>query len=146
MITLNTSIKKIPGLAQSKAKKIFRIIGMNPKYRNFYAFNSHYTDVYDLMEHYTYDFQFKNKLKRSLLHTKRISCYRGIRQKYNLPSRGQRTRTNARTCKKKAKQVQVRSRDFSVNPRTVLSSRINEKKFQLLNKQVNFDFLTVFKK
>jgi small subunit ribosomal protein S13 len=29
-----------------------------------------------------------------------ISCYRGIRHKYGLPLRGQRTHTNARTCRK----------------------------------------------
>ena len=38
---------------------------------------------------------------------KEISCYRGIRHKLNLPVRGQRTRTNART--KRGKRVTVRS-------------------------------------
>ena len=30
---------------------------------------------------------------------KAINCYRGVRHKKKLPSRGQRTKTNARTCK-----------------------------------------------
>ena len=30
-----------------------------------------------------------------------ISCYRGIRHQDGLPLRGQRTHTNARTCRKK---------------------------------------------
>jgi len=38
---------------------------------------------------------------------KEISCYRGIRHKLNLPVRGQRTRTNART--KRGKRVTVGS-------------------------------------
>ncbi|CEI58676.1 30S ribosomal protein S13 [Candidatus Portiera aleyrodidarum] len=32
-----------------------------------------------------------------------LGCYRGLRHKRNLPVRGQRTKTNARTCKKKTK-------------------------------------------
>ena len=32
-----------------------------------------------------------------------INCYRGLRRKKGLPVRGQRTRTNARTCKKRSR-------------------------------------------
>lgn len=34
-----------------------------------------------------------------------IGCYRGIRHRRNLPSRGQKTKTNARTCKGPKKTV-----------------------------------------
>jgi small subunit ribosomal protein S13 len=39
-----------------------------------------------------------------------IGCYRGLRHRRGLPVRGQRTKTNARTRKGKAKTVGVRRR------------------------------------
>ena len=36
----------------------------------------------------------------SILHLKKIRCYRGMRHNLHLPVRGQRTHTNGRTCKK----------------------------------------------
>jgi small subunit ribosomal protein S13 len=39
-----------------------------------------------------------------------IGCYRGLRHRRNLPTRGQRTRTNSRTCKGPKKTVAGRGR------------------------------------
>ena len=36
-----------------------------------------------------------------------LGCYRGVRHKKGLPVRGQRTRTNARTCKGPRKAAQA---------------------------------------
>lgn len=44
--------------------------------------------------------RFKLKLE-SINFLKKIKNYRGLRHKYFLPVRGQRTHTNAKTCKKK---------------------------------------------
>lgn len=39
-----------------------------------------------------------------------IACYRGLRHRFNLPSRGQRTRTNARTRRGPRRTVGVRKK------------------------------------
>lgn len=43
--------------------------------------------------------QLRREVSQNITRLKEISCYRGFRHKKNLPVRGQRTRTNARTRK-----------------------------------------------
>ncbi len=55
------------------------------------------------------DHQVEGDLRREVaMHIKRlkdIGCYRGIRHRKRLPLRGQKTKTNARTCKGPKRQV-----------------------------------------
>lgn len=60
--------------------KIFRYF-----YKNLIVGNNHIRDI-------------RNK---NIAFFKKINCYRGIRHKIGLPVRGQRTKTNAKTSKKK---------------------------------------------
>ena len=41
----------------------------------------------------------KREVSLNIKRLMEIGCYRGMRHKRNLPCRGQRTKTNARTCK-----------------------------------------------
>ncbi len=43
--------------------------------------------------------QLRRDVSQNITRLKEIGCYRGLRHKKNLPVRGQRTRTNARTRK-----------------------------------------------
>jgi small subunit ribosomal protein S13 len=43
--------------------------------------------------------QLRRETSQNIARLKEIACYRGLRHKKNLPVRGQRTRTNARTRK-----------------------------------------------
>ena len=43
--------------------------------------------------------QLRREMSQNISRLKEIGCYRGLRHKKNLPVRGQRTRTNARTRK-----------------------------------------------
>jgi small subunit ribosomal protein S13 len=43
--------------------------------------------------------QLRREMSQNITRLKEIGCYRGFRHKKNLPVRGQRTRTNARTRK-----------------------------------------------
>jgi small subunit ribosomal protein S13 len=43
--------------------------------------------------------QLRRDISQNISRLKEINCYRGLRHKKNLPVRGQRTRTNARTRK-----------------------------------------------
>ena len=48
---------------------------------------------------YTLEGELRRKVQLDIKHLRDIGCYRGQRHKRNLPVRGQRTRTNARTRK-----------------------------------------------
>jgi small subunit ribosomal protein S13 len=67
-----------------------------------------------LRDYITQNFKVEGDLRREVqLNIKRlieIGSYRGLRHRRNLPVRGQRTRTNARTCKGPKKTVAGRGR------------------------------------
>lgn len=48
-------------------------------------------------EHYTVEGELQRIVSSNIKRLKDINAYRGLRHKQNLPSRGQRTKTNART-------------------------------------------------
>jgi small subunit ribosomal protein S13 len=48
-------------------------------------------------EHYTVEGELQRIVTGNIKRLKEINAYRGLRHKANLPSRGQRTKTNART-------------------------------------------------
>ena len=71
-------------------------------------------EVVALRDHIGNDLQTEGDLRRKLqMNVKRlteIGCYRGRRHRANLPARGQRTKTNARTRKGAKKTVAGRGR------------------------------------
>lgn len=56
-------------------------------------------------EHHTVEGELQRVVSGNIKRLKDISSYRGLRHKQNLPSRGQRTKTNART--RRGKKVTV---------------------------------------
>jgi small subunit ribosomal protein S13 len=72
------------------------------------------TEVAELREFINRNYKVEGDLRREVqLHIKRlieIGSYRGLRHRRNLPVRGQRTRTNARTRKGPKKTVAGRGR------------------------------------
>jgi small subunit ribosomal protein S13 len=54
---------------------------------------------------YVVEGQLRRQEQQNIARLKEISCYRGFRHRRNLPVRGQRTRTNARTRKGPRKTV-----------------------------------------
>jgi small subunit ribosomal protein S13 len=71
-------------------------------------------DVSALREYISKNFKIEGDLRREVqMNIKRlieIGCYRGLRHRRNLPVRGQRTKTNARTRKGTKKTVAGRGR------------------------------------
>jgi len=61
-------------------------------------------------ENYRVEGELRRAVAQNIRRLKDIGCYRGIRHRRNLPVRGQRTRTNARTRKGPRKTVPGRGR------------------------------------
>lgn len=59
---------------------------------------------------YTVEGNLRREIQLNIKRLIEIGCYRGLRHRYNLPVRGQRTRTNARTRKGPKKTVAGRGR------------------------------------
>jgi len=99
------------GIGRTRANDILRSTGVNPDTRI-----KDLTDADEalLREYIGQHFKVEGDLRRqgqmSIKRLIEIGCYRGLRHRRNLPVRGQRTRTNARTRKGPKKTVAGRGR------------------------------------
>ncbi|MBL8991747.1 MAG: 30S ribosomal protein S13 [Spirochaetia bacterium] len=103
---IEVALTYIYGIGQSRAKDIVEKTKVNPNTR---ANSLSEQDVNAIRKAIESDFQVEGELRTKVnLSIKRLvelNCYRGIRHRLGLPVRGQRTKTNARTRKGKAKTV-----------------------------------------
>ncbi len=99
------------GIGPTRAKEIIAATGVNPDIR---VKDLSEADAALLRDFIAKTYKVEGDLRREVtMNIKRlveIGCYRGMRHRRNLPSRGQRTRTNARTCKGPKKTVAGRGR------------------------------------
>jgi len=94
------------GIGRTKSNEILAKTGVNPDTR---VKDLTEEEVIKIREVIDKEYKVEGDLRREqALNIKRlmeINCYRGIRHKKNLPVRGQRTKTNARTRKGPKKTV-----------------------------------------
>jgi small subunit ribosomal protein S13 len=86
------------GIGLTTSQEILQTTGINPDTRVKDLAEEEVTRLREIIDR---DYVVEGDLRREIgLNIKRlqeIGCYRGIRHRRNLPVRGQRTRTNART-------------------------------------------------
>jgi small subunit ribosomal protein S13 len=96
----------IYGIGRSKAKEICTKIGL-PTERRVNQLTE--AEVLQIRETIDRDYMVEGDLRRDIaMNIKRLmdlGCYRGLRHRKGLPVRGQRTHTNARTRKGKARPI-----------------------------------------
>jgi small subunit ribosomal protein S13 len=96
----------IHGIGRKKSQEICDKIGI-PAERRVNELSE--TDVIKIRETIDADYLVEGDLRREVsMNVKRLldlGCYRGLRHRRNLPVRGQRTHTNARTRKGPAKAI-----------------------------------------
>jgi len=101
------SLTYIYGIGLHTAKQILTDVGINPDMR---ANQLTEADISKLAQHiqtqYTVEGDLRREVQNNIKRLISIKSYRGDRHRKGLPVRGQRTRTNARTRKGKAKTVQ----------------------------------------
>jgi len=101
----------IYGIGRKRSNEILRKAGISPDVR---VKDLTETQVAALREIIDREYQVEGDLRREVqMNIRRlvdIGCYRGLRHRRNLPVRGQRTRTNARTKRGPRKTVPGRGR------------------------------------
>jgi small subunit ribosomal protein S13 len=99
------------GIGPTRARAILSATKVNPDIR---VKDLSETEVNSLRDFISKNYKVEGDLRREVqLNIKRlieIGCYRGLRHRRNLPVRGQRTRTNARSRKGPKKTVAGRGR------------------------------------
>ena len=103
---IEISLTYIYGIGRSSADKILAATGVNPDTR--------VKDLTDdevkvlaayIAENQTVEGDLRREVALDIKRLQEIGCYRGIRHRKHLPVRGQKSKTNARTCKGPRKTV-----------------------------------------
>ena len=101
----------ITGIGPSSARSICEAVGIDQSRRVNELSDS---EVLQIREHIDANLTVEGDLRRETqMNIKRLmdlGCYRGLRHRRNLPVRGQRTHTNARTRKGPAKPIAGRKK------------------------------------
>jgi len=101
----------IYGIGKSTSQQILKAADIDPNTR---VNNLDENQVIRIREYIDQNYQVEGDLRREItMNIKRlqeIGSYRGLRHRRNLPSRGQRTRTNARTRRGSRKTVAGKKR------------------------------------
>ena len=100
------ALQYIHGIGQKKAAEIVEKVSIESERRVNQLTDA---EVLQIRETIDRDYMVEGDLRRDVsMNIKRLmdlGCYRGLRHRRNLPVRGQRTHTNARTRKGKAKPI-----------------------------------------
>lgn len=102
------SLPYINGIGLSLAKKICKQANIKPGTKMSDLTNEDLEKIRSIIDkNYKIEGDLKMEIAQNIKRLKAISAYRGLRHMRNLPVRGQRTKTNART--KRGKKVTVGS-------------------------------------
>ncbi|MFT6773604.1 MAG: small subunit ribosomal protein S13 [Paracoccaceae bacterium] len=103
---VHIALTYIHGIGNSSAKEICTAVGVSDSRR---VNDLSDAEVLAIREHIDANFNVEGDLRREVsVNIKRLmdlGCYRGLRHRRGLPTRGQRTHTNARTRKGPAKAI-----------------------------------------
>lgn len=100
------SLTYLYGVGDKTARDLCHKAGIDPDVRARELTEEELARLATLLERdYTVEGPLRRLIGQNIQRLKDIKCYRGLRHRLNLPVRGQRTRTNARTRKGPKKTV-----------------------------------------
>lgn len=99
------ALTSIYGVGQSRALKICMAAGVKPDVKISELTEAEIESLRREVAHYQLEGDLRREISMNIKRLMDLSCYRGLRHRRGLPVRGQRTKTNARTRKGKAKPV-----------------------------------------
>ena len=100
------ALRYIFGIGPTLALRLCEQANVNPQRRAKELSEEEITRLATILDReYTVEGPLKRQIQQNVQRLRDIACYRGIRHRRNLPVRGQRTRTNARTRKGPRKTV-----------------------------------------
>ena len=100
------SLRYLYGIGPTTSRQLCEQAGVDPQRRARELSDEDLARLASLLDKdYTVEGPLRRQIQQNVVRLKDIGCYRGIRHRKKLPVRGQRTRTNARTCKGPRKTV-----------------------------------------
>lgn len=96
----------IYGIGRTSSNRILTAAGVNPDTRVKDLTDDEVKKLANVIaESQTVEGDLRREIAMNIKRLQEIGCYRGIRHRKSLPVRGQKTKTNARTCKGPRKTV-----------------------------------------
>ncbi|MBS4899447.1 MAG: 30S ribosomal protein S13 [Clostridiales bacterium] len=105
---IEIGLTSIYGIGRVRAGRILAEAGINPDTRVKDLTDDEVARIRDVIDADTDNLiegDLRREIAMNIKRLKEIGCYRGIRHRKGLPCRGQKTKTNARTCKGPKKTV-----------------------------------------
>jgi small subunit ribosomal protein S13 len=103
---LEIGLTYIFGVGQPTAQKICAALGLSPDTKVRDLTEDEVAKLRDYIdEHFQVEGDLRRERTQAIKRLQEIGAYRGLRHRRNLPARGQRTKTNARTRKGPKKTV-----------------------------------------
>jgi small subunit ribosomal protein S13 len=100
------SLRYLYGIGPTLARELCRRANIDPAKPAREMTDDELARIANLLDNdYVVEGQLRRAVSQNITRLVEIGCYRGSRHRRHLPSRGQRTRTNARTCKGPRKTV-----------------------------------------
>jgi small subunit ribosomal protein S13 len=100
------SLRYIRGIGPTTALEVCSKAKVNPQRKAKELTEEEVARIAGILDReYVVEGQLRRQEQQNIARLKEIACYRGFRHRRNLPARGQRTRTNARTRKGPRKTV-----------------------------------------
>ncbi len=95
------ALRYVYGIGPKLADEIIKEANVNPDKRAKELTGDEVNRIQRILEKYNVEGNLRRLIRENVDRLKRIGSYRGLRHKMGLPTRGQRTRSNARTRKGK---------------------------------------------
>ena len=99
------SLTYIYGIGRSTSEKVLAEAGVSPDTRVRDLTEDELNKIRDLIDKLKVEGGLRREVSLNIKRLMEIGCYRGMRHRRGLPGRGQRTKTNARTRKGKARPI-----------------------------------------
>lgn len=96
---IETALTYIRGIGQKRSQIILKAIDLDLNKRVKDLTDEDVSLIQKELKHYVLEGDLKKEERQNIRRLQEINSYRGYRHKKSLPVRGQRTKTNARTCK-----------------------------------------------
>ncbi|MBL8877890.1 MAG: 30S ribosomal protein S13 [Phycisphaerales bacterium] len=103
---VDVALRYVYGVGPARATEVCEKTGINPTTRASKLTEEEVSKINTYIEtNFIVEGQLRRQVQQNIARLRDIRCYRGLRHMRNLPARGQRTRTNARTRKGPRKTV-----------------------------------------
>lgn len=102
---IEVGLTRIFGIGKTNVKSLITMVKLDSNTRVKDLSRDDVANIMKALEEFKVEGDLKKEIRENIDRLKAIKSYRGLRHIVNLPVRGQRTKTNARTVKGKKKTV-----------------------------------------